>query len=422
MSSSRRAFLLARTFALIAFGAAAVGPVHASPSEPARTPGAAAKRPRAREQLLAGFDPRQRRVVDDHYVAKLPSGGEAELTLSPELDGFTARLLRSYRVPRAGVVAIEPKTGRLLAYVSQAQESGDATDYARDVSAPAASVFKVVTGAALLSQGVKPDTTTCYHGGSHALTRAEISDNPRLDTACVSLTSALASSTNAVFAKLALKHLSPDKLVDYAGSFGFGEQIPFDVPLPVSPIDVPSDPLEFARTAAGFWHMRMSPMHGALLAASVAEHGRMMRPYMIDELRDEQGRVVMRGEAQLHRTVLERRHADALGKMMRATVTYGTGRKSFYDPRGQPYLPGIEVAGKTGTLSEERPYRGYTWWVGFAPADAPKIAVGVLLVNSPKWRIKAPFVGREVMRHYLVEMPKKGKAEARRTAVVAKNP
>lgn len=422
MSSTRRASVLARSLALLAVGAVVVGPVHASPREPARAPAAAPKRARTREQLLAGFDPRQRSVVENHYVSKLPSGAEADLTLSPELDGFAARLLRSYRVPRAGVVAIEPKTGRVLAYVSHADAPADATDYARDVSAPAASVFKVVTGAALLSQGVKPDASTCYHGGSHALTRAEITDNPRLDSACVSLTSALASSTNAVFAKLALKHLSPEKLVDYAGSFGFGELIPFDLPLPVSPIDVPREPLEFARTAAGFWHMRMSPIHGALLAASVAERGRMMRPYVVDALRDERGRVVMRGEAQLHRTVLERRHADALGKMMRATVTQGTGRKSFYDPRGQPYLPGIEVAGKTGTLSEERPYRGYSWWVGFAPADAPKIAVGVLVINAPKWRIKAPFVGREVMRHYLVEMPKKEKADAKRAAALAENP
>jgi cell division protein FtsI/penicillin-binding protein 2 len=52
-------------------------------------------------------------------------------------------------------------------------------------------------------------------------------------------------------------------------------------------------------------------------------------------------------------------------------------------------------------LSKERPYRGYTWWIGFAPANAPKIAVAALVVNSPKWRIKAGYVGREALRHYL---------------------
>jgi beta-lactamase class D len=66
-------------------------------------------------------------------------------------------------------------------------------------------------------------------------------------------------------------------------------------------------------------------------------------------------------------------------------------------------LPGIAVAGKTGSLSSERPFRHYTWWVGHAPADAPKIAVAALVVNTPEWRIKASYLAREALKQFLVQ-------------------
>jgi len=88
--------------------------------------------------------------------------------------------------------------------------------------------------------------------------------------------------------------------------------------------------------------------------------------------------------------------------MMTRTVTHGTSKKAFWDPKGRPFLPGIGVAGKTGTLSRYNPQRTYNWWVGYAPVDAPKIAVAVLVVNEPKWRIKASYVAREALREYLL--------------------
>ncbi|MFM2420111.1 MAG: hypothetical protein RL385_4834 [Pseudomonadota bacterium] len=397
--------------ALVLFGALPVpflGRAQATPSDVRRGAAVAGQGP----ALLRGFDPRHRTLVDGRFVTPLASGAHATLTASPELEDHIARLLKANRVPAAGVVALEPATGRVLAYVSHSADAGEGVDRVRDASAPAASVFKVITSAALLAQGVRPEANTCFHGGSSALTMHELVDHKKLDTACASMTGALGSSLNAVFGKLALRHLSRGTLKDQAAAFGFGEALPFDAKVPVSTLDVPADKLEFARTAAGFFHSRMSPLHGAMIASAVADHGRMMRPFIVEEVRDKQGRLVMRANPALHRVAVSRSHADTLARMMKATVTQGTGRKSFHDERGRPYLPGIEVAGKTGTLSEENPYRGYTWWVGFAPAAAPKIAVGVLVVNSPEWRIKAPLVGREAMRHFLVEMPKKAGAVA----------
>ena len=86
---------------------------------------------------------------------------------------------------------------------------------------------------------------------------------------------------------------------------------------------------------------------------------------------------------------------------------------ALIDQRGNAFLPGIQAAGKTGTLAGDDPYRGYTWFVGFAPADAPTIAVAALVVNEPRWRIKGAYAAREAMRYWLVERPRQLERAAR---------
>ena len=84
--------------------------------------------------------------------------------------------------------------------------------------------------------------------------------------------------------------------------------------------------------------------------------------------------------------------------MMELTTRIGTAKGTFRDKRGRRLLP-VEVAGKTGTLSAEtdRGYVGYSWFVGYAPAERPTIAFAVVLGNNPNWRIKATYVGRHIV-------------------------
>jgi cell division protein FtsI/penicillin-binding protein 2 len=394
-------------------GTAAPG---ASPARAAAAP-AAPDRPRLRPpRALRSLDPLRHRVEDGSLVADLEDGSTALLSLDPGLQRAMHDLFARYEVPWASLVAIEPATGRVLAYVSHSSADPDAGDLVRATSAPAASVFKVVTAAALLDAGVRPGTRVCYHGGGRRLVAEHLEENPRLDTACATFEDAMGSSINAIFARLADRYLDPATLSRYAAAFGFGEAPPFDVPTAPSAIDVPTDRLEFARTAAGFWHSHMSPLHGALIAATIANDGWMPRATMVDAVIDPEGRAVYEQRPRIHRRVIGRLTARALNRMMQRTVTHGTARRAFHDERGNPFLPGIAVAGKTGTLSSDRPYRGYTWWVGFAPADAPTIAVAVLVINRPEWRIKASVVAREALRHWLVVRPR---AQARATARAA---
>ena len=100
--------------------------------------------------------------------------------------------------------------------------------------------------------------------------------------------------------------------------------------------------------------------------------------------------------------------AAELTRMMTETVENGSARTAFHDAKGDSYLPGIAVAGKTGTLSDNEANRHYTWFVGFAPADQPEVAVAALVVNNPTWQIKAPIMARNLLRSYFAKAGRKG--------------
>lgn len=377
-------------------------------------PKAIAAKPRSR---LASFRPLVHTLQGRKLVSPLDGGAAAELTLDPELQARVAKILADYEVPYGALVALEPATGRVLAYVSHSSANPQAGDLALDATPPAASVFKVITAAALVDSGIGPQTRRCYSGGFSRLSSADLVDDPRRDRTCATLADALGGSINTVFAKLADQHLDATTLRRYADAFGFGQKLPFDVAAKVSSAEVPDERLEFARTAAGFWHMHMSPLHGALIAATVAADGVMPRPSMVERVVDEQGKVVQTFKPESLRSVLARTTARTVGRMMTRTVSDGTAHGAFFE-RGKPFLPGIDVAGKTGSLSSDPPYRGYSWWVGFAPLDQPKIALAALIVNTPKWRIKSSYLAREALREYLVERPKRERASAAELAVV----
>jgi cell division protein FtsI/penicillin-binding protein 2 len=99
--------------------------------------------------------------------------------------------------------------------------------------------------------------------------------------------------------------------------------------------------------------------------------------------------------------IVDERVAEALGAMMRQTVTRGTAQKAFARPPRE--LRGVSVAGKTGSLNEQRPFRDHTWFVGYAPAEDPQVVVASLVVNGPIWRVRAPWVAREALAAFFAD-------------------
>lgn len=356
-----------------------------------------------------GLDLTRLELHPRRVTTRLGAGRTAELTLDPELQRAARRVMKRYRVPEAGAVLMDTKTGDLLAYASHVKE-GKPFDVNARAEAPAASVFKVVTAAGLIEAGgLNATTEQCYHGGRSEIRADELRADPERDKWCASLAMALGRSLNVVFARLAQKHLTPERLAATGGAFGFGTPVPFVAANEAPKIEIPDDPLEFARSAAGFWHTSLSPLAAASLAQTVANKGVTLKPRIVRSVfegrkklweRDDQPVVVRRA--------IEAETATELTKMMIQTVANGSAYKIFHDRSGHAFLPNIDVAGKTGTLTRHEKNRHYTWFVGFAPADKPEVAVAALVVNTPIWRIKGPHLARDVLRAYFAKQGRSG--------------
>jgi cell division protein FtsI/penicillin-binding protein 2 len=288
---------------------------------------------------------------------------------------------------------MEPRTGRVLAVVGH----GDEGNAALQSTAPSASIFKIVTAAALLDRGVTPRQKVCYQPNPDRPSTANILGTDS-KSECSDLATAFGRSTNPVFARLAHQHLSRLELQEWAARFGYNEPIPFALPTQISKAEIPGDKLDRARTAAGFWNTHLSPLHAAMISSSVAAGGVMMHPAIIANITDAAGEVLYRHSPRPWKVVMKPKVARDLADMMRYTTTVGTARTYFADDRDWPSKSGYIVAGKTGTLVGSNPYTMYNWFVGFGPLSEPDVAIAVVLHNPARWRIKAGFAASWMLR------------------------
>ncbi|MHB1843701.1 MAG: penicillin-binding transpeptidase domain-containing protein [Deltaproteobacteria bacterium] len=333
------------------------------------------------------------------YVVRRPDGERVPLTLVPQLQRDLERLLSTYKAPLAQIVAIEPATGRLLAVARDVAQGPEGAGLAAQGAYPAASVFKLVTAAALLARGVPPDVEICYHGGKHRLRAGLLADDGRRDRRCLSLADAVAHSANVAIAKLARRNLDQMLLRDWASRFLFDAPLPLEAATEMSRAPVPKDPFAFAATAAGFGEVTMSPLHGASIAAAIANDGTLAPLRIIDDAR----------EPAAPRQILTPELARELTTMMERTVREGTAHKAFRTRLARS----LDAAGKTGSIASRHPFHDYSWFVGFAPALSPKIAVAVLVVNGLKWRVHASTLAESAMGLYL-HPPRAQRAQASR--------
>lgn len=377
---------------------------------------------------LSGLDLTKIKIESTNVTAPLADKNTARLSVDPQLQKVAETLMSVHRIPEAAIVLLDVQTGKILAYASHLQK-GPARDLCVEATAPAASVFKIVTGAALVEHAnASPDQRECYWGGEQRILAQHLFPDPKRDKWCTTLSGAMGRSINTVFARLALRSLKPPQLEETAKALGFGAALPFDAPVQPSALHLPDDQLGYARTAAGFWNTTLSPLHAAWLSAAIARGGEPVRPSIVSEVVDEDGKVRWTAPSGLaQRRVLKEDTARAVTTMMDATVSDGTSYRAFHDSRGRAFLPGISVAGKTGTLTDAALQRYYTWFTGFAPSKpytgtgtvehtgpAPRqVAIAVLVVNDAHWTVKANVLARETLQAYFasqklpgVSMPK----------------
>lgn len=360
----------------------------------------------AENELLSGSsDALFYRRLGDLLTGKRPTGVNLDLTIDARTQQAADKALGNRR---GAIVALDPKTGAILAMVSHPQydpnaiSTVDATaaqkawkSYSADGAKPmvnraiagdlypAGSTFKVVLAAAALRAGRTENSRLTgvarlpIPQTSHTLPNDW---NGPCGGGTVTLTEALAMSCNTAFAQLGLD-LGAQSIKDEAARFGFGKEL--EVPLKVTPSATgPMDnPPKVAYTSIGQQDVQVTPLQMAMVAAGVANGGSVMRPYLVKQTRGSGLDVVDTAKPTELSRALSPDQASALTRMM-VQVTesgQGTGRAAR--------IPGMQVAAKSGTAEHGQdaagnPLAPHAWFISFAPADDPKVAVAVLVENG----------------------------------------
>jgi penicillin-binding protein A len=331
----------------------------------------------------------------------LPNGSRVTLSLNEELQAQIFNLFRRFD-PLYGVfAAMEPDTGRVVALVGYRR--GGECDPWLPLKAiyPAASLIKVVTASAAIERGkVSPQDEISYRGGIYGITRGGIHTRDGRGIPKMTLEEAIARSANAVFGKVAVNHVGGPVLEEYLAKFGFGQKIPFDLPVEPSWGQVPKDDYELARTGAGFGEVYVSPLHVAMIMSAIASGGAMPRPVLIDRIEDNDGEPLYEASPVKWRDTVLPETANAVVRMMVKTVEMGTSHRTFGSPERTPLLHDMDVAGKTGSLSGWTPSVHFEWFAGVAPVGSPRLALSALVVNDNRWKIKGSYVGKEAFNSY----------------------
>ncbi len=336
-------------------------------------------------------------VEGNKFVALLKNDVKITYTLDKQLQRTMERYLRNNRsIQHAAFVAVEPATGRVLALVSYSRgQEGTVTPAALRGSFPAASIFKIVTVAAALQENkITPETVLRFRGGYWSMNQSVLYDNPQRDRNHLTVSKALAMSCNHCFGKVATRFVGTDTLQTYADAFAFNYPFQFDLPVEMSTASIPRDRYELARTGAGFGDVYFSPLHAALVAATVANNGRMMEPSIVEKIEDSEGRVLYMPDRRVIARPLRPDVAQEINRMMIKTVLEGTSRRAFSTFNASH--PDLEVAGKTGSLTGKNPPGHNYWFIGSAPADNPTVAVSALVIP----RSGHTFKGNQVARHF----------------------
>lgn len=310
-------------------------------------------------------------------------GDDVALTIDPHLQRAAMRALEKSRAPSGAVVMSDVRTGRILVWAAVGSDG----DLVRRAKYPGASLFKVVTSAALLDGGeVKMSDVVCFQGGESRLREEDLKPGCHAGDTHIRFDKALGKSINAVFGKLALTHLDQEELSGMSRAFGIGRAPPVDIPAESTDVRIPKDKLGLARAAAGFGRSKMSPLAALDVMQTIANRGERIRMHVTGNP-DSIPRVSL-GKP------VDEEIAQKLVRMLEVTTRAGTSAKAFEPHEGKP---DVSVAGKTGTLAYEKPKRLVSWFAGFAPSREPEVAIAVLLANDEKWWKKANEVAREVL-------------------------
>lgn len=313
---------------------------------------------------------------------------------------------------KGAVIAMEPDTGKVLAMVSKPDynpntlasdgdglvaednEEGQLLNRAMQGLYPPGSTFKLVTALEYLREN--PDTfreyqfdcsgyfhyedytIKCYHETAHGHQ---------------DFTAAFANSCNGAFANLGLQ-LDLGGLKNTATKLLFGQPLPLSLPYSRSSyaMEPGADAWQILQTSIGQGVTQITPMHNAMIAAAVANGGTLMKPYFIDHVENAGGDVIRKFMPESYGSLMTAEESAALSELMRAVVTEGTGSAVRTDA--------YAVAGKTGSAEFDREKETHAWFIGFAPAESPRLVVSVIVEEGGSGGKAAAPIARSLFDTY----------------------
>ncbi len=328
---------------------------------------------------------------------------QLDYSFDPVIQTTADSLFARYKPDFGAFAAMDAETGRVLALSSYIRGGEDLGNLALRGSFPAASVFKTVTAAAALDQHIlNPDSIVPFNGRSTTLYKRQILKHKNNKwTRRPTLREAYAKSMNPVFARIGIYRIGGATLNRYAERFGFNQDIHSDVSFDTGRTRIdPENDWNIAEAASGFTRTNtLSPLHGAMLAAAIVNDGVMMKPFVVARGTAPEGMLLYQSEPEAAGQPISASTARAMRQLMRQTVRTGTARKSFR--RFLSKHKGLDVGGKTGTLSGTDPKGKTDWFIGYAEKNGRKIAYASVTVNKEKWTVKSHYVARRVVESWL---------------------
>ncbi len=337
---------------------------------------------------------------------ELRSGYDLNLTIDNDLQEYAYKQLDGRR---GAIVAIEPETGKILAMVSYPDfdpstdaieknwkdivEREDSPLLARATGGlyPPGSTYKIVTAATAYNAGYSDKTFE--DNGVFKQGGLKVSNYGGESYGTINVRKAFEVSSNFAFCTLGYE-LGAQNVKDAAEAFGVNKDIDTDIPVSKSRIDYKKMTNEDAALVSiGQGQLLMTPLHVAMLGAAVANNGKMMKPYLVNTITTSSGLTLSTTKPTVFCQPMSAECASYMNGLMIDVVKEGTGRSAA--------ISGITVAGKTGTAENENE-KDHAWFVGYAPAEKPTIAVAVLLENDGRsGGASAAPIAKKVMTKYL---------------------
>ena len=335
--------------------------------------------------------------------------GHVKYTFDQEMHSAMADVYLKYQPDYACFVALDVDTGAILNLTSFVKGDEQLDNLVMRSSYPAASVFKMVTAAAGLDLGkLSPKTVIPFNGKSTTLYKSQVLRHKTTKwTRNPTFKESFAKSMNPVFAQVGIFRLGGSNLTDYAQRFGFDQTLQTDFELPASRVDMNfENQWEIAEAASGYTRdITLSPIHAAQMAAIMANDGKMVVPYMVESVTAKSGEPLYRGaKGSSEKQVISSATAEQMRSLMKETTRIGSARKSFSGLNRYKVYKGMEIGGKTGSLTGFSPKGRHDWFVGYAEKNGKRIAYASLIINKEKWYVRSAYVARQFIYNYYSEL------------------